>query len=67
MRFAVIGDSGRGDQPQNDVAAQMVAWREQFPFDLVLMLGDNIYDRHTAGRLPPQVRGAVQGRCSRPA
>jgi predicted phosphodiesterase len=24
-----------------------VAWREQFPFDLVLMLGDNIYDSHT--------------------
>ena len=48
MKFAVIGDSGRGDQAQNEVAAQIVAWREKFPFDLVLMLGDNIYDRHTA-------------------
>ncbi len=48
VRLAVIGDSGRGDQAQNDVAAQMIAWREKFPFDLVLMLGDNIYDRHTA-------------------
>jgi len=48
VRFAVIGDSGRGDQAQNQVAAQIVAWREKFPFDLVLMLGDNIYDRHTA-------------------
>ena len=48
VKFAVIGDSGRGDQAQNEVAAQIVAWREKFPFDLVLMLGDNIYDRHTA-------------------
>jgi hypothetical protein len=47
VKFAVIGDAGRGDQPQNDVAQQMVAWREKFPYDLVLMLGDNIYDRHT--------------------
>jgi hypothetical protein len=48
VKFAVIGDSGRGDRAQNDVAAQMVAWRARFPFDFVLMLGDNIYDSHTA-------------------
>jgi calcineurin-like phosphoesterase family protein len=47
IRFAVIGDSGRGDQAQHDVARQMVAWREKFPFEFVLMLGDNIYDSHT--------------------
>ena len=47
IRFAIIGDSGRGDSPQHDVARQMVAWRERFPFEFVLMLGDNIYDRHT--------------------
>lgn len=27
VRFAVIGDSGRGDQPQHEVAQQMLAWR----------------------------------------
>jgi hypothetical protein len=48
IRFAIIGDSGRGDRFQHEVAAQMIAWRHRFPFDLVLMLGDNIYDRHTA-------------------
>jgi predicted phosphodiesterase len=48
IRFAVIGDSGRGDTFQQQVADQMVAWRTKFPFDFVLMLGDNIYDRHTA-------------------
>ena len=48
VKFAVIGDSGRGDAAQNDVAAQMIGWRQKLPYDLVLMLGDNIYDRHTA-------------------
>ncbi len=47
VRFAIIGDAGRGDERQYDVARQMVAWRQQFPFDFVLMLGDNIYDSHT--------------------
>jgi hypothetical protein len=47
VRFAVIGDSGRGDAAQHEVAAQMAAWRDRFPFDFVLMLGDNIYDSHT--------------------
>jgi len=47
VKFAVIGDSGRGDTAQREVAQQMVAWRERFRFDLVLMLGDNIYDSHT--------------------
>jgi predicted phosphodiesterase len=47
VKFAIIGDSGRGDQAQHDVAAQMVSWRQQFTYDFVLMLGDNIYDSHT--------------------
>jgi hypothetical protein len=48
VRFAVIGDSGRGDRWQQEVADQMVAWRAKFPFRFVLMLGDNIYGTHTA-------------------
>jgi hypothetical protein len=48
VRFAVIGDSGRGDVPQHEIARQMVAWRQKFPFDFVLMLGDNIYPPHDA-------------------
>ncbi len=47
VRFAVIGDSGRGDQPQHEIARQLAAWRAKFPFDFVLMLGDNIYGPHT--------------------
>jgi hypothetical protein len=47
VKFAVIGDSGRGDTAQHEVAQQMVSWRERFSYDFVLMLGDNIYDSHT--------------------
>src|SRR5262245_23001567 len=46
VRFAIIGDSGRGDQAQNEIARQMVTWHEKFPFDFVVMLGDNIYPPH---------------------
>lgn len=46
VRFAIIGDSGRGDPPQQEVARQMEAWRAKFPFDFVVMLGDNIYPPH---------------------
>ena len=47
VKFAVIGDSGRGDQAQHEVARQMVSWRGRFEYDFVLMLGDNVYDSHT--------------------
>jgi hypothetical protein len=47
VRFAAIGDSGRGDPPQYQVSAQMQAYRKEFPFDFVVMLGDNVYDGGT--------------------
>jgi 3',5'-cyclic AMP phosphodiesterase CpdA len=45
VKFAVIGDNGTGDPPQYDVAARMVEARTDFPFELVIMLGDNMYGR----------------------
>lgn len=47
VRFAAIGDSGRGDLPQYEVSKQMQAYHKVFPYDFVVMLGDNIYDRWT--------------------
>jgi predicted phosphodiesterase len=47
VRFAAIGDAGRGDQPQYEVSAQMQAYRKVFDYDFVLMLGDNVYDGGT--------------------
>ena len=43
VKFAVIGDNGTGKQPQFDIAEQMVAARTRFPFEFVIMLGDNLY------------------------
>jgi hypothetical protein len=43
LRFAVMGDVGRGDVAQYDTAAEMARWRNQFDFSFVLMLGDNMY------------------------
>jgi predicted phosphodiesterase len=43
VRFAAIGDMGTGDPPQYEVAQRMVAARGSFPFDFVIMLGDNLY------------------------
>ena len=46
VRFAVIGDSGTGESKQYEVAEEMAAYRREFPFDFVTMLGDNIYGGH---------------------
>ena len=43
LKFAVIGDNGTGDRPQLELADQMAARHRQFPYDLVLMVGDNFY------------------------
>jgi hypothetical protein len=45
LKFAAIGDMGTGDKPQYEVAQQMVAAHARFAFDMVIMLGDNIYGR----------------------
>jgi 3',5'-cyclic AMP phosphodiesterase CpdA len=49
IRFAVIGDSGNGSREQYEVGLQMSRARKSFPFDIVLMLGDNIYGSKSAG------------------
>src|SRR6266568_3291372 len=47
VRFAAIGDMGTGDTAQYEVAQRMVAARQNFPFEFVIMLGDNIYGGST--------------------
>ena len=47
LRFAVMGDTGTGGKTQYDVARQMVEWRTLFPFEFVLMMGDNLYGGDT--------------------
>lgn len=43
IRFLVIGDSGTGDSEQYETAAQIIKWRQKFPFTFAIMLGDNMY------------------------
>src|SRR4030095_15117805 len=45
LKFAVLGDNGTGETPEYDVGQRMAAARTTFPFDMVLMLGDNMYGR----------------------
>jgi len=48
VRFAAIGDMGTGKVPQYELAARMETLRHAFPFEFVLMLGDNIYGGNSA-------------------
>ena len=43
VKFAVIGDTGTGDSHQLAVARQLATYRGKFPFDFVIMMGDNLY------------------------
>jgi calcineurin-like phosphoesterase family protein len=48
VRFAVIGDTGSGTNQQRQVADTMVQYRGVFPFEFVLMMGDNLYGGESA-------------------
>jgi 3',5'-cyclic AMP phosphodiesterase CpdA len=43
VRFAILGDTGTGGSAQFEIGERLAASRTVFPFDFVLMLGDNIY------------------------
>ena len=43
LKFAIIGDSGTGSSSQYTVAEKLIASRAKFPYEFVLMMGDNLY------------------------
>src|SRR6186713_78314 len=43
LRFAVLGDFGNGKPRQFELAAQMARTHSSFPYELVILVGDNIY------------------------
>ena len=45
LKFAAIGDNGTGELPEFDVGRQMAAYHDRFPYEMVIMLGDNLYGR----------------------
>ena len=56
VRFAIIGDTGTGSSKQQEVADLMVQYRAVFPFEFVLMMGDNLYGSET----PADYKGKFQ-------
>jgi 3',5'-cyclic AMP phosphodiesterase CpdA len=48
LKFAVIGDSGQPGSGQIAIARQMTNLRARFPFEFVLMTGDNLYGRESS-------------------
>ena len=43
MKFAVLGDFGTGTREQYELAAQMKRVHDMFPYELVTLVGDNLY------------------------
>ena len=47
VRFAAIGDMGTGKQPQYELAGKLTEYRQKFPYEFVITMGDNIYNGDT--------------------
>ena len=43
FKFAVLGDFGTGDKSQYELADQMAKLRQRFAYDIVVLVGDNLY------------------------
>ena len=43
VRFLVIGDTGTGSVKQRELGQLMLSYRQVFPYEFVLMMGDNMY------------------------
>jgi 3',5'-cyclic AMP phosphodiesterase CpdA len=43
LKFAVLGDFGTGERPQYELAEQMAALHGRFKYELVVLVGDNLY------------------------
>ncbi len=48
LKVAVLGDNGNGKPAQYEVGERLWAERARFPYELVLMLGDNMYGSQDA-------------------
>ena len=61
----MVGDTGTGSQAQYEVAAQLVAFHGAFPFEFVILMGDNIYGADRPADMAPSSRPPTS-RCSTP-
>ena len=47
VKFLAIGDTGTGSKGQYELAKLMLEYHEVFPYDFVIMMGDNLYGGET--------------------
>ena len=52
VRFIALGDTGTGEKGQFAVARQMATYHAERPFNMILLLGDNIYPKGAPSELP---------------
>ena len=43
FKFGVLGDFGTGNRPQYELADQMAKFHQRFKYELVVLVGDNLY------------------------
>ncbi|HYO62081.1 MAG TPA: metallophosphoesterase [Pyrinomonadaceae bacterium] len=48
VRFLVVGDTGTGTRQQHELAGVMTRYRQVFPYEFALMVGDNMYGSEKA-------------------
>jgi hypothetical protein len=48
LKFAVLGDFGTGGTSQYQLAEQMDTLHQKFPFELIILVGDNMYGSERA-------------------
>src|SRR5262249_40703970 len=49
VRFHATADTGTGSKAQYEMSRQMAAFHEKFPFDFMIMLGDDLYGGSSTG------------------
>ena len=60
----MLGDFGTGERAQYQLAEQMAKLHERFPFELVILVGDNIYGGERADGLQDASSRSRTSRCS---
>jgi len=61
FRFAIVGDTGTGGSGEYQVAEKLTESVKEFPFGVVLMLGDNIYGGETPSDFRKKFEKPYQG------
>jgi hypothetical protein len=61
VRFLVIGDTGTGTEQQKELARVMTQYHDAFPYEFVLMMGDNMYGAEKAADFKKKFEDVYRG------